>query len=243
MAGRVVYLSDYRSQRESKHLSNPDLRYALEKFIWGASLDILKRPPTTTEVQDWVNQMFAGASRTTVALCLLNSAERRQSLLRTYYEIFLGRTPTAEGLSFWMELLSSGKKHEDVIAAMLSSHEYLEKNGLTHEAYIRALYRDVYGRKPTDTETNSWVGLLNSHSATKLCVAYNFVVSEEFQKHMVRRWYLEFMCREPDIDGLRYCLGKLREGEPHENIIASLLASSEYFTRTQVRQLPYPPAP
>ena len=207
------------------------LRPALEKFVGALYQDILGRAPTRTETQDWVEQIIAGTSRNTVALCVLNSEERRRRIVRLYYQRFLDRTPTGEGLGFWTEFLASGKSHEDLIAAMLSSEEHRSNLGNDNEAFVKSLFQRLYNRKPIAAEISSWMGLLSSGAATHHCVANSFVTSREFREATVRRWHLDILRHEPDAEGTAYWIDQMSQGTSFEKILAGLLSNNEYFSQ------------
>jgi hypothetical protein len=207
------------------------VRPALEKFVGALYRDILARDASSTESQDWVAQILAGTSRNTVALCLLNSEERRRRTVRQYYQRFLERAPNAEGLLFWTEFLAAGKSHEDLIAAMLSSDEHLSNLQYNNEAFVRSLFAQLYHRKPNPAEVSSWMGLLSSGSATHHCVSGSFVTSREFREATVRRWYLEILRHEPDTEGLTYWIDQMHQGTSFEKILAGLMSTNEYFSQ------------
>lgn len=231
MSGVVISLDGLLPQIEPAQTMVDHVRPALEKFVSALYRDIVARDASRTEVQDWVDQILAGTSRNTVALCVLNSEERRRRTIRLYYHRFLDRTPNAEGLAFWTEFLSSGKSHEDLITAMLSSDENMERLGRSNDAFVRNLFTQLYHRKPNAVEVSSWMGLLNSGSATHQCVAESFVTSREFREATVRRWNLEILRHEPDAEGLAYWIDQISSGTSFEKCIAGLLSTNEYFSQ------------
>ncbi len=207
------------------------LRPALEKFVSSLYRDVLARDVTQTEAQDWVDQILSGTSRNTVAMCVLNSEERRRRIVRQYYQRFLEREPNAEGLAFWTEFLAAGKTHEELIGAMLSSDEHLSNHKHSNESFLRSLFTQLYNRKPNAAEMASWMGLLSSGSASHEDVAHSFVTSREFRQATLRRWYLEILRHEPDGEGLTYWLDQMHQNLPFEKILAGLISNNEYFSQ------------
>jgi hypothetical protein len=203
----------------------------LEKFVAGATLDLLGRAATPNEIRAWVSQISSGVSRATLATCLLNSPERREKAIRRYYERFLKRPPTLEILHYWCDMLSAGRSQEEVLAGILSSPEYVAQVGPKNEHYVRALYRDAIGSHPTLDEVDSWVGLLDSGSASKSAVAFQFLSGEDFRRRLVREWYLSYLDREPDRDAVEFSVEQLRLGHSAERVQAQILATKEYFSR------------
>jgi hypothetical protein len=231
MSGVVISLDGLLPHPEPAQSMANHLRPALEKFVSALYRDVLGREAARSETQDWVEQVLAGTSRNTVAMCLLNSEERRRHCVRQYYHRFLDRAPTAEGLAFWTDYLASGRSHVDLIAAILGSDEYYEALGSSHDAFVRSLFSRLYHRKPNAAEASSWLGLLSSGSATRHDLAVTFVTSLEFRESTVRRWYLEILHHEPDTEGLTYWVDQVAQGTSFEKCLAGLLSNNEYFSR------------
>jgi hypothetical protein len=231
MSGVVISLDGLLPETEPAQSMANHVRPALEKFVSALYRDVLARDASATEVEDWTDQILAGTSRNTVALCVLNSEERRRRTVRHYYQRFLDRVPNSEGLAFWTEYLANGKSHEDLIAAMLSSDENLDRLENKNENFVRHLFTQLYHRKPNAVEVSSWMGLLSSGSASHHCVASSFVTSREFREATVRRWYLEIVRHEPDGEGLTYWVDQISQGTSFEKCVAGLLSNNEYFSQ------------
>lgn len=214
---------------------NAELEVPYSRFVQCVFQDILGRTPTLSAATDWVAQLCSGASAMTLATCLLHSQENRERQIEQNYLKLLGRTPNADGLSFWTNLLTSGKKQEEVLAAMVSSSEYFTKNGSTNDGYIRALYIDLIGRRASEAEVDSWVGLLNSESATRLAIAYDFLSGEEYRLNLINEWFWRFLRRQADPQGTRHWLDQMKSGKTQEFIQASLISTKEYFGSSLTR--------
>jgi len=63
-----------------------------------------------------------------------------------------------------------------------------------------------------------------------LCVPCAAQVGED-PLALVRSWYAQFLDREPDIVGITAWTTELRSGKPPQQVLASLLASDEYYVR------------
>lgn len=199
------------------------------KYVNVAYQDVLGRGPKVTAAQDWVNQMVGGASMATFVSCLFHSQERRELQIKDVYQKYLRRTPNAEGLSFWTGLLSSGKSTEHITAAIISSQEYFTRIGGTNEAYIKNLFQDILGRRASDVEADCWIGLLNSHSATRLAIAIDFLTSEEYRILLVDAWYWKYLRRQADTQTIKFTVDQLKEGMSQESVQTLILATKEYF--------------
>ena len=215
----------------SINLVEDERKIALRKFVRSAFYDVLGRFPTDSVREDWVDQIFTGASPATLVSCLVHSQEFREKQLFEQYRRFLGRTPNKEGVDFWSGLLSGGKKQEDVLAAILSSAEYMQKRGGTNEAFVRAMFLDIVQRRPLYMEAESWVGLLNSGSATRDDVARDFVTSDEFRKILIQSTYWRMLHRYPEPSAVTDLIEKFKHGLTLEQLILNLLSSREYYRR------------
>lgn len=216
---------DFRSELKGPYLKYVNVTYQ----------DVLHRAPKVTAAQDWVNQMVGGASMATFVSCLFHSQERREIQIKEVYLKYLRRTPNLEGLSFWTGLLSSGKTTEEIVAAILSSQEYFTLSGGTNEAYVKALFSDVLNRRPSDVEADCWISLLNSHSATRLAIAFDFLTSEEYRIALVDAWYWKYLRRQTDPQTIRFAIDQLKSGMTQESVQAAILATKEYFGGTLTR--------
>lgn len=218
---------DYRSELKGPYLKYVNMVYR----------DVLQRKPKITAAQDWVNQLVGGASLSTFVSCLFHSQERRELQIKEIYAKYLRRSPGEEGLSFWTGLLANGKTIEEITAAFLSSQEYETRAGGSHGSWVRALFPDILGRRPSDVEADCWISLLNSHSATKLAIAYDFLTNNEYRITLIDSWYGKYLRRQPDAQTLHFAIDALKEGKTQEVLQTQILSSKEYFgcslTRTE----------
>jgi len=81
--------------------------------------DLLGRPPTAGE-----RALFGGMPRTQIAAQVLGSTEFRTLLIQGYFQMFLGRAPTAAELATFLAMFGAGASDEEVAAAILGSTEY-----------------------------------------------------------------------------------------------------------------------
>jgi len=89
-----------------------------------------------------------------------------------WYQRYLHRPadPYAAG---WVQALQQGQRPEQVLAGILGSDEYYRSAGGTPTAFVRQLYEDVNGRRPTGREVDYWARRLYSDSRTD--VAYSML--------------------------------------------------------------------
>jgi hypothetical protein len=70
-------------------------------------------------------------SRAAVSSGIANSDETRTDLIDSYYETYLHRSPDAPGLAVWMQNLADGVSEPVIVAAFLTSPEYLGDLGIS----------------------------------------------------------------------------------------------------------------
>lgn len=99
-----------------------------------------------------------------------------------------------------------------------------------HEAWVRALYRDLLGRSGTDAEVRFWTDRLAAGSSRQW-VASAFATSPEWVRSVVTGFYRDTLGREPDAAGLAYWTDVLRSGRPVAQVAAQFYGSAEYVQR------------
>jgi hypothetical protein len=77
-------------------------------------------------------------------------------LVWSWYRDFLGREPDPGGLRTHVTLLRQGHPPEVVLAGIVGSDEYYQRAGRRSEAFVRALFLDLAGRRPTPAEVRHW---------------------------------------------------------------------------------------
>jgi hypothetical protein len=94
-------------------------------FVTQAYQVLFDRAPESNGLNFWVNLLNNQATRSQVALSLVNTVERHQVLVTSYYQDFLNRQPDPNGFSFWVGLLNDDIFDDrDVAQGILSSIEY-----------------------------------------------------------------------------------------------------------------------
>lgn len=238
MSARVISIVSRLPKRQASLPEKfPELAPTLRKYVRALFLDTLKRDPSGAEIEVLLKRMLDGTTRKGLARDLLQTEEFRRTQVRHWFQRFLHKIGTEEELQQWSEKLLR-RSQEETLTSFLSAPEYVLRDGGSNEEFVTALYEDLLSRKPADTEIQSWVGLLNSHAASRMCVANNFVTSRETRERQIRSWHLDFLNREPAMDSLKMNLERFRQGESHEDILVSLLSGSEYFSRCLSRRLP-----
>lgn len=201
----------------------------VQKFVIGATVDILARGATNREIEGWVSQLAAGVSRHTVLKVLLNSAEKRaQEIRRLHLTLF--RRPASDGqVRFWSDRLRSGITREQMFAELLTSPEFLALQGKKNEDFVRALFREILERRPLASEVDACVGLLDGCVASRLDIAMDFLRGDEYRAKCIRNWFRTYLHREPDAFLIELAIEKLRQGFSAESVQADIMGGREYF--------------
>jgi len=78
-----------------------------------------------------------------------------QRTVARWYERYLGREmdPYADS---WVQALQQGQNPDQVLSGILGSDEYYRRAGGRPERFVRQLYEDVGGRRPTAREVDYW---------------------------------------------------------------------------------------
>jgi hypothetical protein len=195
--------------------------------------DLLGRDPDASGQSYWHGVLARGGARDGVARTVANGDEARAIFITAYYQAFLSRPADAGGMSGCLRLLQSGATLQDVQAAILSSSEFLAKHGGANAGFVDALYTTFLGRTADAGGRNYWLTVLAGGTLTRGDVAYAFLRSSEYLGKLVNDIYLTYQRRPVDAGGSAYLAGRLNAGARIEDMIADLIASTEYFDRAQ----------
>lgn len=100
----------------------------------------------------------------------------------------------------------------------------------TTEAFVQQVYSDVFDRPADPAGLRYWTARINASEVSVAQVYNEFLSSAEFAGNVapVARLYLSVFDRQPDLDGLRFWVGKRREGAPLVALADAFLASNEF---------------
>jgi hypothetical protein len=145
---------------------------------------------------------------------------------------FLGRTASDSEVQNWVNRLKAGATINDVISAIVSSDEYYNKNGANDPGFLTQLYVDILGRPFDQTGFTNWSNsLAASEAQARQNVASVFTSSREYHEKEVTADFLKYLGRSPSTDDVRNYANALDAGRTHEQQIAILMGSQEYFNR------------
>jgi parallel beta-helix repeat protein len=106
-----------------------------------------------------------------------------------------------------------------------------ENDGTPNQRFVAQAYIDVLGREVDPAGLALWSGLLDAGSLSRTQLAQSLDRSLEYRQLVVKAYYLRFLHRTPDDAGLAFFANYLQNGGRDEDLIASLVASPEYFNR------------
>jgi uncharacterized protein YidB (DUF937 family) len=200
-----------------------------ENYIAQVYEDLLNRAPELGGLQNWTDHLAAGASRQQVMEWIMISPEYRTLFVQGVYQNFLGRPADPQGLRTDVLALDAGATADHVKAMVLGSDEFFNAraSGST-TGFFAALYHDVLGRSGTPSEIQSWVSM-EPASFARVPAAESFLATDEANQVLAQGFYQKFLHRAADTEGLNTLVQARKNGATMEDVIASVLASDEYF--------------
>lgn len=131
-------------------------------YVTAVYWELLNRTPDASGLAYWSDLLNIGRlNRNEVARGVYLSTEHLGALVDGYYRTYLGREADAEGKAGWIQLLQTELSEERVIAAFLSSDEYLQLHP-TAEDYVDSLYLNVFGTPAQEPGRSSWIEIYNT---------------------------------------------------------------------------------
>lgn len=201
-------------------------------FVGALYRDVLQRGNNFSidEVVFWTGMARnEHLDRSLVVNSLLTSVEYRTLLVQSYYQTHLGRPADQGGLNFWINKLRAGVSDEQVLAGIISSDEYFQKQGSTSDGFVRALYREVLRRAspPSQEERDYWIAVLGNAprgaAAARADVVVGFCVSDEFRGLLIDDYYEAYEGRTANTTERNNGLNMFKTGSSQEGVQASIL--------------------
>lgn len=118
--------------------------------------------------------------------CVTKSDEA--ALVRLYYGIF-NRAPDQSGLDYWSSKLIAKKATlTEVARQFMGSSEFKNKYGkLSDQAFVKAMYPQVFGRAPDSSGLAYWTNKLTTKKVTRESLMTQFTQSGEMQRNFASR--------------------------------------------------------
>jgi hypothetical protein len=182
-------------------------------------------------------------ARNAISQILPNTDEFRVGLVTRTYVSLLNRRPAGLELASWVAFLGQPSPgpgqislHEQFVSAVLESPEYFNEQRqpdllATSGQWVTSLFTVFLGRVTSAAETQPFVDrLLSAYQSQRLADAKILLGSVEHRIDLVKSLFGTYLRRAPrPIELAVYLPGGSKAGFTDEQIIATLLASDEYF--------------
>jgi hypothetical protein len=206
--------------------------FSTAAFVTGLYTNLLHRGPQPADVAVWVGQLNGGsATPLQVATEFVTSQEYRTDFIRSEYQLLLGRSAGPQEVAYWLGQLQAGVTENQLVAAFLTSAEYVQTHGNTAEGWLRGVYHDVLGRAPDDAGLAYWQKALQSGVPAQTA-ALDIVTSPESAARVVRAAYQSVLGHAPDAQALALWQTALGQGLQPSQLLADLAASPEFLNDT-----------
>ncbi len=199
-------------------------------FVAAVYQDVLGRAVDPASQLSFALQLDAGTPRSVVVNAVDHSAEYYANRVVTpAYQAYLGRSPDAAGVAFWVNLMQfHGLTDEQLEAGFIASNEFYVRAGGTDALWVDAMYFDLLGRQPDPQGEAYWVQQL-AVGASRTSIAYGFAASLERERTRITDDYQHYLDRQPDAQGLNYWLNQFAGGVTNEDLITGIVSSDEYY--------------
>ena len=180
-------------------------KYSNETYVKKLYLALLGRNAGTSEVNEWVEKLETGVSRTYILAQIAGSAEF-QNVCNSYkitrgsiqltenrdknysatayvmrcYKAILGRTADTTGLNTWTGRILSGDGGAEIVRELVFSKEF-ENKKKTDAQVVEILYQAMLGRSSDPAGKSDWLSRLES-GVSYVYVINGFAGSSEFTK-------------------------------------------------------------
>jgi hypothetical protein len=206
---------------------------ASQNYVATLFQQLLGRPPELADLMHYGSMLDQGDSRESVVREIEATPEYRKLAVSGLYQNVLGRAADPSGLDAFVAAMGRGMTIDGVAEALLSSDEYYNGRGHgTDAGFVTALYQDLLQRAPDDGGLKAWTGWL-SQGQSRWQVAQGLLLSSEAERISVSAAYNQFLNRDPDPSGLAAFVMQQQQGRTTADLYAVLLASDEYYQKSQ----------
>ena len=207
-------------------------------FVSHAYIDITGTPPTTAQLDSWVDPLWEELETKGGFIdSLRRGTENTTNVDPTarLYRAFLGRAPDASGLMFWIGRRRAGTWSLTRMAdSFATSNEFTTKYGtLTNRAFVTRIYTDVLERSADQAGVDYWTRKLDTGSKTRGGVMVGFSESSEYKRKQAENTdvaiaYIFLLGRVPTITETTTWVTRQKAGTTHVVLLTELLDSAEY---------------
>ena len=150
------------------------------------------------------------------------------------YRDVLGRVYDGKGLDYWIRRNFDGHSERDVASGFVRSKEYSMQ-------LLNELYPWLLDRAPDEDGLEYWARRLQGGVSRETLIAV-FLSSKEFRERsdsdqtFLDAVYKKLLSRDPDQEGNRYWVDRMKAGATRHQVVMGFLRSDEY-TRKHVTAL------
>ncbi len=186
-------------------------------FVTKLDETLLSRAPTSDEVTadaSLITEISAGsaAARLAVATKIVSSTEFLNLQVISIYANYMHPTckalmaqecttgvgtPTSSELATALTALAGSSTEEQIIAGVLGSPQYYANHGSTQSGLVKAVYQDLLGRAPTDTELSAALEKYPNDPLGHTEFAQSMTKSPVYRDLVVSLFYQQLLLRAP----------------------------------------------
>jgi hypothetical protein len=208
-----------------------------QQWLTGLYENVLLRGPDAAGFGNNLTSMLNGTAQQRLAIttALTTSSEYRRDVIKNLFATYLRRQPTPKGLAADLTAIQNGETIESLISGLVSSNEYFENPTLgnnNNTVWLNQVYNDLLKRNPDPAASQTFLTGLNNGTLTRADVANALLSSTEYRTDLVVHDYQLYLGRTPTSAEINPWVTELSQGIRDEQVLAALLASSEYFLRT-----------
>jgi hypothetical protein len=203
---------------------------AVNDFVTQVYTDLLHRAVDSGGLSFWSGAITNGETFGQVVLDIESSPEFRYDQVVNWYQSYLDRRPETSGLVYWGSQLKNDS-FEIVQAGILGSNEFYKDAGGTTDGFLSRVYEDVFDRAVDATGESTYGAELNA-GMSRTAVAYQILTSPEYREDLVNGFFQEFLHRPADPTGMTFWTNQLSQGTTDQEVIAGIMSSTEYTSRS-----------
>jgi uncharacterized repeat protein (TIGR01451 family) len=196
-------------------------------YVEGLYRTLFGRPSDAGGLIHFVQELYAGATRSQVVYQFWVSPEHRGQEVDYYFMVFYHRAPTAAERTAYINLFNAGYREEDVQFLLVTSAEYTANHPDVY-SFVNGLYLDALGRPATIVEELYWQNYIAGHG--RAAAAGLILESDESYGHQIDLAYVAWLHRPSTAAERAAWVAQIRGSLIGiGGVYRSLLASPEFY--------------
>ena len=204
---------------------------ANQKYVEAVYLNLLDRPVDVPGLKSWGAALDAKRPRSALVNAIIHTTEYYNNLVTAAYEQYLGRAPSAnEATPFVNQFLQGKLTDEQLEANVLSLPEYISAHGgSANSTWVTSVYQNLLNRAPTPTELSTQIAALGG-GKTAFAVALGLAKSPEHEGIIIRSDYMSLFGRAATQAEVNAWVNAFTAGSyTNEAILALFVTTDKYF--------------